>query len=748
MRTQRRASAPPIHALRGLAALLALALLASGCGSPGGRGTRTALDVPSVDDESYEEVRRLYLVLAPDAEGREAVRARLLEYLAARSEDVIAGGEYDAVVAHLADMTELLAPSDLREGARLPAQIAPVASWVVERGSPRGDEPRVLAALLLLSRIEPGDPSHLEEYRRVAEWGRETRWGREPRPTAQFFDFAPELIAVWEEHARLSPAPEVLDRLASLYVQMRDVVAGPTLERAFEPGQSFSMPELRMAQLLAERIPLDVAAVYLRVGDLEGATERVQALGDRGGIEWRLRRLIEDAARSGEEGAEALFELAGGFERARPDVAIALCRRGHRVHPDDARFPLCLARLSAEQGDAAEATAWYADAIGLAPDDREIYDEALGRLAQLVEGGLLEGDGERAIGRIRAIGRHAERILDRREQRWPDDPPAVTRAALHYHLGRAEMQAGNVAEAERELDRSLDARRTREAMIELAMLRARTGRPGEAVALYEDALDHFTQQGAEASFQRAALLERMGDAQRAAGDEASAQRTYGQALELLAPLAGEGDEARRALTRVRMGVLQRRVGQAESSDREFRAAIDAAPEWREPYAEILAHLVVSEPDPQLAEEVFRRATTGLALEHEWRVYFALWVQAIAARASEPLPADVVRTLSEQSSTPGWHGRLAAFAAGTLPEQQLIDAAEGPGQRCEAHFYAGTRKLAQGDTAGAARRFQEALETGMVSYFEYAMAQELLAAIRGGGHASAATGAAPTVTGAR
>jgi hypothetical protein len=257
------------------------------------------------------------------------------------------------------------------------------------------------------------------------------------------------------------------------------------------------------------------------------------------------------------------------------------------------------------------------------------------------------------------------------------------------------------------------------------MLRVRTGDPAGAVSLYQEALDRISQQGPEASLQRASLLEHLGDAQRANADEASARRSYGQALELLRPLATSGDETRQALTRVRIGVLERRLGEGETAATEFRAAMEAAPSWREPYAEILAHLVITEPAPELAEEVFRRAQTGLSLEREWRVYFALWVQAIAGRASQPPSEEVNRTLTEQSRAPGWHGRLAAFAAGTLPEDQLFAAAENAGQRCEAHFYAGARKLAQGDTAGARAQFRAAIDTGMVGYFEYAMAQELL-----------------------
>ncbi|MDQ3033686.1 MAG: hypothetical protein M3Y87_14810 [Myxococcota bacterium] len=480
------------HAI-GLRAVALTALLLSACGNPARGGTRTALDVAAVDDETYEEVRREYLVLAADDPAREAVRGRLLEHLSTRSDALLADGDYDAIVSHLADMTELLAPSDLAEGSRLPQQLAPIARWVVEHGSRRGDEPRVLASLLLLSRIEPSDPAHLAEYERIATWGHDARWGSSPSLGGDFFDFAPALISVWEEHARLSPAPAVLDRLADLYVQMRNVVSGRSLEEGFAPGERISMPEMRMAQLLAERIPLDVAAVYLRVGDLSRAAERVGELGDRGGIEWRLRRLIEQAAGTGEEGAEALGELSAGFERARPDVSLALCRLGRRLHPDDPRFPLCLARLSAALDQAAEATAWYAEAVSLAPSDRDVYDEALGRLAQLIEGGLFGAQGQ--IGRIRMIGRHAESILEQRAARWPNVPAAVSSAELHYHLGRAEMHAGNAARAAEHLERSLAVRRSREAILELATLRSRTGDPAGAVVLYREALAGHSQQG-------------------------------------------------------------------------------------------------------------------------------------------------------------------------------------------------------------------------------------------------------------
>jgi tetratricopeptide (TPR) repeat protein len=365
--------------------------------------------------------------------------------------------------------------------------------------------------------------------------------------------------------------------------------------------------------------------------------------------------------------------------------------------------------------------------VELSPDAREVYDEALGRLAQLVEAGLFGS--EPNIGRVRAIGRDAARILAWRTARWPDDPPAVTASELDYHLARAELSDGHVRAARARLEASLASNRSREALVELARLEGLTGPPSRAVALYQEALDRSSQQGAAASFERAELLERLGDALRTAGDEGAARAAYTRALGLLRPLADQGEDAARALVRVRIGVLSLRTGAASDGAASFRAAIDVTPGWREPYLLALAHLVVGAPDVEFAEELHHRAQVGVALEPEWRVYFALWVQIIEGRAGRPVGEDVLRILREQSERAGWHGRLAAFGAGTLAEAALFEAATTPGERCEAAFYAGARKLVAGDLAGARALLTSAIDTGMVGYFELAMARELLSTMR-------------------
>jgi tetratricopeptide (TPR) repeat protein len=391
-----------------------------------------------------------------------------------------------------------------------------------------------------------------------------------------------------------------------------------------------------------------------------------------------------------------------------------------------------------DQEQPGTAAGWYAEAVRLAPDVRQVYDEALGRIAQLMEDGLAQID----VAQSRAIAHHALRILQERTRRWPRTHAAVARDALLLEIARAEMLHGNVTEARQRLEQSLAARETRDGHQELGLLLERLGEPRDAAHHYRRALDMSNDGGAEGRANRAEIQERLGDTYRASGEEQQAQRMYRQALSIWDELVDDTNGARTSVVQVRRGVLLSRLGQQTQATEAFSAAIEAAPSWREPYATILSHLVVSgSPDIELAQTVLRRAQYQLTLEPEWKVYFALWVQTIAARASAQPEGEVTHVFSDLAHGDSWSARLAAFGRGELAYPALAQAAHSRGERAEAHFYEGARLLGAGDTTGARRHFEEVMQSGMVSFYEYAMAQELLASLP-----RPATGqaAAPTV----
>ena len=206
------------------------------------------------------------------------------------------------------------------------------------------------------------------------------------------------------------------------------------------------------------------------------------------------------------------------------------------------------------------------------------------------------------------------------------------------------------------------------------------------------------------------------------------RQALGQWDGLLAQLQGP----QVAMAQVRRGVLLSRLGEASAASEAFIAALEAHPNWREPYATILAHLVVSAPNPELAQTVLRRAQFQLHLEPAWKVYFALWVQAIAGRASTELGPEVGQLLGELARGDAWANRLAAFGEHSLAYPQLREHASSRGEQVEADFYEGARRLAAGDRDGARQLFERVIESGMINFYEYAMAQELLRELSHGG----------------
>jgi tetratricopeptide (TPR) repeat protein len=706
---------PTHRQLARVAVAVAIAGAAQSCGGAQRPAPIVAPRPPTpvvVTDATIDDVRRAYLAMPIDDPRREATRQRLVDHILARSGEAMDAG-YGAAVEKLAAVTSLYTPAELTE-AQLPSGLEPLARYLVAKGSPRGDEARVLSALFVLSRIRPDQPEHARLYRKIKEWGFSSRAAMSA-PLEEFDG----LLETWEEHARLTPTPEVLKTLARLYVDRRDAMI--ELFQSSERRVPLSASVFHGVQQTA----VNVAAVYLRQGDLASALTHVDAMGPQGGVEERLMTILQQALEDGEEGAGAILDLArvygdGGYSR----VTRALCVHGLRRRPTDGRFSQCLGRIAAAEGDFSGAMAHYAEAVRLSPDDRTLYDEILEVLNGLMEQGLFSAD----TTQTRLIANRATEILEERLRRWPDTPPPVKPEDLYLAIGIAEMNAGNAKEAEERLRRSLRAGETLGALMQLGLLLERENRGAEAADVYRRALLQTTRQTADPP-RRAEILERLGDALRMQGEGQQASKMYEEGLALwdrnLSRLKGR----RIGLAHLRRGILLGRLDRKTDSLDAFEKAIELAPEMRETYATILAHMVVSEADPGFAHRVFRTALNQLSLEPEWKVYFALWLRTIAARTGQPTDPDVDGVLKDVAEGDSWSAQLARLALGEIGYAQLLQRATDAGERTEAHFYEGTRRLAAGDREGAREMFEKVLQSHMVNFYEYTMAQELIGGAR-------------------
>jgi hypothetical protein len=176
---------------------------------------------------------------------------------------------------------------------------------------------------------------------------------------------------------------------------------------------------------------------------------------------------------------------------------------------------------------------------------------------------------------------------------------------------------------------------------------------------------------------------------------------------------------------MRRGVLLDQLGRHEEAVDAFESAMTFAPQWRDVYAGILAHLVSAPVDIELASSVWRMSQLHLNLAPEWKVYFTLWIQFITARAGEP-PVEAHRELLRSlGGSSNWWGKLASFGAGELDYAGLLSVASSLGERTEALYYEGTRLFIDGDKKGSREQLQQVLDTNMVSFFEFEMARKLL-----------------------
>ncbi|MBK8171345.1 MAG: tetratricopeptide repeat protein [Sandaracinaceae bacterium] len=689
-----------------------------GCGASvqGGR-TTPSVDAPAtITDATFSAGVRAFHQMALDDEARGALRDRIVAYLVGQSGPILEAGDYRKVVEHFRSITEFYTPDDFTEH-RLSPTLRGLASWIVEHGSPSGEEGEVLSAWLVLASI--GDNAQAQQaYDQLAAWGVEVRANLPSVPERMN-----GLVEVWEIHARLTPATAVLDRLTQLIIERRAAftrLLSPEGGRAFAGGMT--LEEYRMANIALTRAPFDVAAAYLAEGDLASALSHVQEMGGAAATEAQLVRVIRDAQSDGNEADEALLTLARGFmeeELGRVDVALALCRLGQRRNPTDPRYPQCLGRIAAIEERYVDATVYYSDAIHLAPAERTLYDEALQVLSSLIDR-YLSSEGADSL-QMRTIAEEAEQILDERTRRFPDSQPPVAAEALHLVIGMSSMGSGDLEEARRHFEASVAARESTEALIQLGTLHLRMGDPAHAVEYYRRALDHTADHGAP----RANTLELLGDGFQLAGNADQARRMYEQALGEWAQVTPE-EPSDAALIDVHKFILLDQLGRHDEAAIALRRTLNAGVGQIAVYTIALCHLVTAAtPDLPLAQDVYRTAQRQLSVPPEWKVYFALWVKTVAARAHATTDSDVDSTLHQMVGAAGWHGALAKFGAGQINFQALLGMATTRGQEAEANFYEATRLMAANDTAAARARLEAVLATHMVSFYEYGMSQLLL-----------------------
>jgi tetratricopeptide (TPR) repeat protein len=165
------------------------------------------------------------------------------------------------------------------------------------------------------------------------------------------------------------------------------------------------------------------------------------------------------------------------------------------------------------------------------------------------------------------------------------------------------------------------------------------------------------------------------------------------------------------------------LGEREDSIAAFEKAIDAVPDRGTTYADVIAFLV---PRGELEEalDAYHRALGRSEVSDYLKVYCSLWIVDLARRAKAPVDPLASNYLS---STDGgkWYDDLARWATGREPEQQMLSRVDTPAKRAEAAYYRAMRAVENGDNDTAKKLWREVVDTDMMAFFEYDMAQLFL-----------------------
>jgi tetratricopeptide (TPR) repeat protein len=288
-----------------------------------------------------------------------------------------------------------------------------------------------------------------------------------------------------------------------------------------------------------------------------------------------------------------------------------------------------------------------------------------------------------------------------------------------------EMNAGHADEAQRRFEKSIAEDEDPGALLQLGLLLERTGELDLAKLRYRRALELTPRGPLPDELRRSEILEHMGDIARAKGETEQMTALYQDALRAWTEARDQVEGPTGALVEMRRGVLLDQLGRHEAAVDAFESAMTHAPQWRDVYATILSHLVSAKPDFDLASSVWRRSQLQLTLPPEWKVYFTLWMQMIAARADKAPLKEHTNLLRRLGQSSNWWGKLASFGAGDLDYEDLISVASSLGEETEALYYEATRLYIAGDRQAANEQFRRVLETKMVSFYEYEMARRLL-----------------------
>jgi tetratricopeptide (TPR) repeat protein len=704
--------------LRASVALLCLALTGAlpACKVTKGPSTIDAgatIDVANLDD--FEQALNRYALLE-DPQARRNQRAALQEFLGGYVASQITDGDPDEAVQALRYGVGLYTPAELRDESITSPELATLARKVYKLTARRGAETPSLLALAVGQRFgdDAGRKRAVEQWQTLEEWVvRNGPFAQEPLLRHE------ELERSLEDVAAAFPSPFVVQRLADLYRARYDAAKASR-------GQDASSTARRRIEVTGYLL----MRVYLRADDIDGARKALASVELDLPVA-KLAELMDDAFKP-RRSPQTLLAFAEQFT---PDASADaddpytvqgwaivdnLSRRAVASHPKDAYVHLLRARTLRHAGLGGAAIEHLRRCLAIKEDVFGAWQE----LAQLEQRDL-----ERAAARdpVTAADRlpRLEKMHARATKLWSDRPIRPGMPEAFYTVAQGLYEVGDARRAEVLLRKSVGIEPVPNSLDLLGTIALKQSKLVEAKSRYED-LANLAYDNELTQLQwEARARQQLGEIALRRGDKADSMRHIRMALrhtnDLLArPSDDVGDRAARLVER---GKLLFYLGDTALAMSDFARAAELAPDDVKVYADPLI-AVVSHGYYEEARTIFRRAMGRKSLAPSLKLYFSLWIGELARRQGHPAEAEA-ETFIDTFKGQGWSQKLASHARGEISFDGLMDSAQDRGQRAEALFYEALRRWDAGDGDAAKVMLRKVIETGMMGFFEYDMAQAYL-----------------------
>lgn len=699
-----------------------LALPAVGCAHKAPPPVEVPSAPPTIADlDGFEDALNHYALLPLGHDARPEYRAALIDFLVGHLDAALARGDEDEAEASLRFALSMYAASELRSAAEDPT-LAAAAHRLYQHAAKHGDEIPSLLALVTEQRF--GDEA--TRTRALADWEALEAWLVDNGP----FSSEPllaheELERSLETVAATAPTPFVVQRLADLYVARFDAA-----KRAHSQGGGLGNTSLRRVEITGYLL----MRLYLRADDPEGAIEAMKRVSSGEAVD-QLAEILEDALKS-RRSARPLLSLAEQFipeEDADPSLPYVsqswgiidnLSRRALTRYPKDPYVHLMRAQVLRESGLNGAALHHLRRSVELKDDVFETWQQ-LAELEQIELADLARRDAAAALVRLGEV----EAMHQRAMKLWRDRPIRPALPDAYFTVAEGLYQAGRVDDAEGLLDKSLKLEAQPRALDLLGTIALKRSRFGAAQAHYED-LARLPYEEEEIKLRwEARARGQLGEIALRSGDPEASTSHFRTALRqtnelLMQPATTARAQADRYLERGRLLFF---LGEVELATDDFEYAGELAPDHVGTYAEPMLQLV-SHGYYHEALDVFHRAMDSDVIADGLKLYFCLWLGDLALRQGLAPDAEVTAFLEQYSgddSGDEWGRRLARHARGDLSYGALLKAASSDGQRTEAFFYEGLRRWRDGDVGSAKELLRKVVDSELMGFFEYDMAQAYL-----------------------